>query len=121
MLLKLKIDCCLLDFIGLAIGKDVAYNSKTCDICQRTNKSCVKYIAQMVKPPVIDQLFYRISIDIVVSNCLSLLKKVLYLFLTEVTSELFQIFLDYFGIDQLKCTVMHPQTNGIVERFFIDV
>ena len=29
----------------------------------------------------------------------------------------FQVFLDYFGIDQLKCTVMHPQTNGIVERF----
>ena len=36
---------------------------------------------------------------------------------SEITSRLFQIFLDYFGIGQLKCTVMHPQTNGIVEHF----
>ena len=36
---------------------------------------------------------------------------------SEFTSESFQIFLDFFGINQLKCTIIHPQTNGIVEQF----
>ena len=36
---------------------------------------------------------------------------------SEFTSELFQASLDYFGIAQLKSTVIHPQTNGFVECF----
>ena len=36
---------------------------------------------------------------------------------TEFTSELFQLLAQYFGIKQLKCSVMHPETNSMVERF----
>ena len=158
---KTKDRLLLAGFYWPSVGKDVAYNCKTCDVCQRTNKSCVKYKAQMLKPPVIDQPFYRISIDIVgpiakptkkgsvfiltvvdhatswpeayplpdhkastVAKCMieyfsrfGLVNECLHDLGSEFTSELFQVFLDYFGIDQLKCTVMHPQTNGIVESF----
>ena len=61
---KTKDRLLLTGFYWLSIGKDDAYYCKTCDVCQRTNKSCVKYKTQMVKPPVIDQPFYRIFIDI---------------------------------------------------------
>ena len=70
----------LVGFYWHSIGKNVAYYCKTCNVCQRTNKSCVKYKAQMLKPPVIDQPFYRISIDILSVQLLSLLKRVLCLF-----------------------------------------
>jgi transposase InsO family protein len=36
---------------------------------------------------------------------------------SDFTSELFQIFLHYFGVDPLKCTVMRPQINTVCERF----
>ena len=159
--IKTKDRLLLAGFYWPSIGKDVAYYCKTCDVCQRTNKSCVQYKAQMLKPPVTDQPFYRISIDIVgpiakptkkgsvfiltvvdhatswpeayplpdhkastVAKCMieyfsrfGLVNECLHDLGSEFTSELFKVFLDYFGIDQLKCTVMHPQTNGIVERF----
>ena len=35
----------------------------------------------------------------------------------DFTSELFSVFLNYFGINQLRCSVAHPQTNTAVERF----
>ena len=149
---KTKDRLLLAGFYWPSIGKDVAYYCKTCDVCQRTDKSCVKYKAQMVKPLVIDQPFYRISIDIVgpiakstekgyvfiltvvdhatswpeayplphhkastVAKCMieyfsgfGLVKECLHDLGSEFTSELFQVFLDYFDVDQLKCTVMHP-------------
>ena len=107
--------------------------------------------------PVIDQPFYRISIDIVgliakstkkgsvfiltivdhttswpeayplpdhkastVAKCMieyfsrfGLVNECLHDLGSEFTSELFQVYLDYFDINQLKCTVMNPQTNGL--------
>ncbi len=35
----------------------------------------------------------------------------------DFTSELFQVVLSYFGVNCLKCSVGHPQTNTAVERF----
>jgi hypothetical protein len=34
----------------------------------------------------------------------------------DFTSEMFKVFLNYFGIDQFKCSVAHAQTNTTVER-----
>jgi hypothetical protein len=34
----------------------------------------------------------------------------------DFTSEMFKVFLNYFGIDQFKCSVAHAQTNTAVER-----
>ena len=50
-IVKTKDRLLLAGFYWPSIGKDVAYYCKTCDVCQRTNKSCVKYKAQMLKPP----------------------------------------------------------------------
>ena len=36
---------------------------------------------------------------------------------SDFTSELFTVILSYFGVKQLKCSVAHPQTNTVVERF----
>jgi hypothetical protein len=36
---------------------------------------------------------------------------------SDFTSELFTVFLSFYGVTQLKCSVAHPQTNTVVERF----
>jgi hypothetical protein len=44
-------------------------------------------------------------------------KEILHDLGADFTSELFQVFLNYFGISQLKCSVAHPQTNTCAERW----
>ena len=34
----------------------------------------------------------------------------------DLTAECFQVYLNFFGIKQLKCSVGHPQTNTHCER-----
>jgi len=128
-------------------------------VCQRIVGK-TKY-APMCKPPIIEQPFKRISIDITgpirrktklgnvyiltivdhathfpeayaipdqcaktIANCVvdyfsryGIAEEVLHDLGTNFTSELFQIFLYYFGVMQLKCSVTHAQTNSVVERF----
>lgn len=36
---------------------------------------------------------------------------------SDFTSELFTVLLSFYGVTQLKCSVAHPQTNTVVERF----
>jgi hypothetical protein len=36
---------------------------------------------------------------------------------SDFTSELFSVYLSFYGVTQLKCSVAHPQTNTAAERF----
>ena len=146
-------------FYWPSLFKDVEKYVKTCDVCQRLVGRLYK--APMCKPPVIEQPFKRISIDItgpirrktqsgnvfiltvvdhathfpeaypIPDHCAKTIaccmmdyfsrygipEEILHDLGTEFTSELFQTFLHYFGVKQLKCSVAHPQTNSMVERF----
>ena len=44
-------------------------------------------------------------------------KEVLHDLGADFTSELYSEMCNYFGISQLQCSVSHPQTNTVVERF----
>ena len=46
-----------------------------------------------------------------------ILKEVLHDLGADFTSELYSEMCNYFGISQLQCSVSHPQTNTVVERF----
>ena len=147
-------------FVWPNVRKDIRMYCKTCDVCQRVDKTDVKTKAPMIKPPIIDSPFSRVSLDIVgpLPTCkasgsrfiltimehalhwpyavalidhtaVTVAREVLKYFTmyglcknilsdlgTEFTSELFRLFVQYFGVCQLHTTVCHPQTN-IVERF----
>ena len=46
-----------------------------------------------------------------------ILDDILYDLGADFTCELYQVVLNYFGVNCFKCSVGHPQTNAIVERF----
>ena len=47
------------------ILKDICVYSKTCDVCQRVDKTDLKTHAQMIKSPIIDKVSSGISVDLV--------------------------------------------------------
>ena len=146
-------------FTWPGVTKDVNLYCKTCDMCQRINKTDVRTKAEMVASPIITTLFQRISCDIVGALPISqeignkfiftimehachfpctvaltnhkaatlvkelvkyfslfgLQSQVLHDLGRDFTSKLFSVFLNSFGVKQLKSTVCHPQTN-YVER-----
>ena len=50
-------------FTQSRILKDIRVYCKTCDECQRVDKTDLKTWAQMIKPPIIDKVFSGISAD----------------------------------------------------------
>jgi transposase InsO family protein len=131
----------------------------SCDVCQKLNKGGHVNKSPIMTPPIIDEPFKRLSIDVVtslpltetgnrviivivdhgtrwaecyarpnhtaktVAKCVAdymthygVAKKILHDLGADFTSELLQVFLNYFGVDPLQCSIAHPQTNTAVER-----
>jgi hypothetical protein len=146
-------------FFWPKIYSNVKSYCMSCDACQKLNKGGLVNEAPMMTPPIIDEPFKRLSIDVVtslplteagnrviivivdhgtrwaecyarpnhtaktVAKCVAdfmthygVAEEILHDLGADFTSELFQVSLNYFGVDPLQCSIAHPQTNTAVER-----
>ena len=147
-------------FFWPGVFNDIKNYCRSCDTCQRANKTGKVAKVPMQSPPIIDKPFSRLSVDIVgplmtttkgnrfiltivdhstrwaeayplpnhqaSTVCKALMdyisrygvpEEILHDLGADFTSELFQVVLNFFGVNLLRCSVGHPQTNTVVEKF----
>ncbi|GFT53542.1 retrovirus-related Pol polyprotein from transposon 297 [Trichonephila clavipes] len=80
--------------------KEIEEFVKTCDLCQRAGKANDQKKAPMQLVPVISEVFSKLNVDAG----------------TSFTSILTSVFFENFGINVVRSSVYHPQSNP-VERF----